>query len=133
MVTPPQQYYKAHNRSEKILSNMMGRPILIFFKAHDPNAENAPYTYIGRYNFMLDKGEPTLFGFKSIVDEEHPENSFGVVLNDNGTLCETYEAIEGAAKEYKDGKTYYIYDPATKTYEEKAFASGAELEEVAQK
>ena len=99
--TPGQNYWTKDKTGYKTLTAIQGFPVAVFYK--NSNDPNAPYEFIGKGNFNLDKATHEPFGFMS--DPEKIENineaKFGWDENDGtnnikGTLQEkpNYVAIE---------------------------------------
>ena len=111
--SPPQQYFDTPK-----VNNIVGNPCLAFFRPHG----ELEYTFIGRYNFNLDKGEPTLFGFQNVKTAD-PTESYGLQIQD-GQYADSYEAVpmswdksaKALTEKFKntlDGTTYYIRTPGS--------------------
>lgn len=83
MKTPGQEKWTTEN--QKILTAIQGFPVAVFYK--NSKDENAPYEFVGKGNFNLDKATHEPFGFMS-DPEEQPEtisdSTFGWDIN-NGT------------------------------------------------
>lgn len=72
--TPGQE--KWTTQEQKVLTAIQGFPVLVFYKNYDAG-DNAPYEFIGKGNFNLDKATHEPFGFMS--DPEDQPN----IINDS--------------------------------------------------
>ena len=95
MRTPPQQF-KVDNQGKDgvvdydLVTAIRGYPIICFY--HDPISDT--YTYIGRYNFNLDKATPEPFGFTPQWFYTGKETSTGrKEVKAVGLLTETVEGM----------------------------------------
>ena len=81
METPGQK--KWTNNDQKILTAIQGFPVAVFYKnSHD---ENAPYEFVGKGNFNLDKATHEPFGFMPDPEKEPSvvdDSTFGWDIND---------------------------------------------------
>lgn len=61
--TPPQKFIEGQKDAYDIITAIKGFPIICFYKNYNDVDGDEAYTYIGRYNFNLDKATPEPFGF----------------------------------------------------------------------
>ena len=87
--TPGQTHYESDPDAGKIVTCIKGHPCIIFWNPGvdaDGNIldkdDPANYTFIGKYNFNLDKATPEPFGF---MNDENDE-TFGYEVDENGEL-----------------------------------------------
>lgn len=103
--TPPQTF-KNQNKGDNVIAHdivtaIKGYPIICFFATGD---EDAPYTYIGRYNFNLDKATPEPFGFV-------PQFVYtGTTVEDDNGVTRREVKVSGYKTETVKGKTVFPID-----------------------
>lgn len=89
MATPGQDHYKDDADAGTIVTCIKGHPCVIFWNPGvdadgnilDKN-DPANYTYIGKYNFNLDKATPEPFGFMN----DEADETFGYEIDADGEL-----------------------------------------------
>lgn len=89
IATPGQDHYEGKSDIGTIVTSIKGHPCVIFWNPGidadgnilDKN-DPANYTYIGKYNFNLDKATPEPFGFMNDDNDE----KFGYEVDEDGEL-----------------------------------------------
>ena len=97
MKTPPQNSSLYEN---DLVTAIRGYPVICFFS--EDNTESG-YTYIGRYNFNLDKATPEPFGFLPKFNENE---ILGYEVDDNGEIV--YRDDQGNQVSQNEGKPHDI-------------------------